>query len=93
MKPQKTPHTSAWRASYGMSFVNILDKIDRVITAPHCITKITSIVYRCKHRRTDLAVIHNNRPYTENHLNEPLCLTLALFKQNGKSMAECNVTD
>ena len=35
LKPQKTPHTSPWRASYGMSFVNILDKIGRVITAPH----------------------------------------------------------
>ena len=35
---QKTPHSSAWRASYGVSFVKILKKIDRVITAPHCIS-------------------------------------------------------
>ena len=35
--PQQTPHTSPWRASYGMPYVNICEKIDRVITAPHCI--------------------------------------------------------
>ena len=34
---QKTHHTSPYRASYGVSFVRIFDKIDRVITAPHCI--------------------------------------------------------
>ena len=34
---QKAPHTSPWRASYGVSFVDIFDKIDRVITASHCI--------------------------------------------------------
>ena len=33
---QKAPHTSPWRASYGVSFVDIFDKIDRVITASHC---------------------------------------------------------
>ena len=36
--PQKTPHTSPLRASYGVSFANICEKIDRVITVPHCIT-------------------------------------------------------
>ena len=35
---QKTHHTSPYRASYGVSFVIILDKIDRVITTPHCIS-------------------------------------------------------
>ena len=34
---QKAPHTSPWRASYGVSFVDIFEKIDRVITAPHYI--------------------------------------------------------
>ena len=33
---QKTPHTSPSRARYGVSFVKILEKIDRVITVPHC---------------------------------------------------------
>ena len=33
---QKTPHTSPLRASSGVSFVRILEEIDRVITAPHC---------------------------------------------------------
>ena len=31
---QKTPHTSASRASYGVSFVSIFKKTDRVIMAP-----------------------------------------------------------
>ena len=29
--------TSPWRVSYGVSFVDSFEKIDRVITAPHCI--------------------------------------------------------
>ena len=32
---QKTPHISPFRASYGMSFMKILENIDCVITAPH----------------------------------------------------------
>ena len=34
--PQKTIHASPWRASYGVSFVRILEKNDRVITVPCC---------------------------------------------------------
>ena len=34
---QKIPHTSPVRASYGVSFMNILEKTDRIITALHCI--------------------------------------------------------
>ena len=33
---QKTPHTSPLRASYGMSFVSILMKNDRVIKGFYC---------------------------------------------------------
>ena len=36
LNPKKTPHTSPWRARYGVSFVNILEKIDRLITTLHC---------------------------------------------------------
>ena len=36
---RKTLHISSWRASYGLSFVRILVKIDHVITAPHCTTE------------------------------------------------------
>ena len=32
---QQTPHTSPSRASYGVSVVRILEKIERIITAPH----------------------------------------------------------
>ena len=32
---QKTPHTSPYRVSYGVPFVNICEKTDHVITAPH----------------------------------------------------------
>ena len=37
LDPQKTPHTSPLRASYGVSFVNICVKNDHVITGLHCI--------------------------------------------------------
>ena len=33
---QKSPHISPSWASYGVSIVRICEKIDRVITAPHC---------------------------------------------------------
>ena len=38
LNSQKTPHTSPLRASYGMSFVSILMKNDRVIKGFYCIT-------------------------------------------------------
>ena len=40
LESQQTPHTSPSRASYGVSFVKILEKTDRVITAPHCICEL-----------------------------------------------------
>ena len=36
LESQQTPHTSPSRASYGVSFVKILEKTDRVIMTPHC---------------------------------------------------------
>ena len=36
LNSQKTPHTSPLRASYGMSFVSILMKNDRVIKGCYC---------------------------------------------------------
>ena len=33
----KDTHISPWRASYGVSFVKISEKTDRVTTAPHSI--------------------------------------------------------
>ena len=37
---RKTLHTSPSQASYGVSIVRMLKKIDCVITAPHCISSI-----------------------------------------------------
>ena len=37
LESQQTPHNSPSRASYGVSFANMFDNIDRVITAPHCL--------------------------------------------------------
>ena len=37
LNSQKTPHTSPLRASYGMSFVSILMKNDRVMKGFYCI--------------------------------------------------------
>ena len=42
LNSQKTPHTSPLRASYGMSFVSILMKNDRVIKGFYCISKSIS---------------------------------------------------
>ena len=44
LNSQKTPHTSPLRASYGMSFVSILMKNDRVIKGFYC-TYLLSIVF------------------------------------------------
>ena len=38
LNSQNTPHTSPLRASYGMSFVSILMKNDRVIKGFYCIS-------------------------------------------------------
>ena len=47
LDPQKTLHTSAYRAS---SFVKIGEKIDNVTTAPHCIwTTVTNCLCPHKH--------------------------------------------
>ena len=36
LKPQKMPRTSPWRVSYGVSVMNTLEKIDRVIMVLYC---------------------------------------------------------
>ena len=45
LNSQKTPHTSPLRASYGMSFVGILMKNDRVIKGFYCIYIDTDPIY------------------------------------------------
>ena len=44
LNSQKTPHTSPLRASYGMSFVSILMKNDRVIKGFYCIIIIMALI-------------------------------------------------
>ena len=41
LESQQTPHTSRSRANYGVSVVRILEKIERVITAPHHYDDVT----------------------------------------------------
>ena len=36
LESQQTPHTLPLRVSYGVSIVEILEKIDSIITASHC---------------------------------------------------------
>ena len=45
LNPQKTPHTSPWRASYGESFVSFCKKIDREISRVHCITHSDTLIH------------------------------------------------
>ena len=47
LNSQKTPHTSPLRASYGMSFVSILMKNDRVIKGFYCISKHKHALMGC----------------------------------------------
>ena len=51
LNSQKTPHTSPLRASYGMSFVSILMKNDRVIKGFYCIY--------CEHNNTTVNCYKN----------------------------------
>ena len=47
---QQAPHTSPSRPSYGVSIVRIREKIDRIITAPHCImNQIRTIIQPNQH--------------------------------------------
>ena len=41
----KTPHTSHERASYRVSIVGILEKINRVIASPHCISHCWILIW------------------------------------------------
>ena len=43
LNSQKTPHTSPLRASYGMSFVSILMKNDRVIKGFYCNSSVLAM--------------------------------------------------
>ena len=45
LNSQKSPHTSPLRASYGMSFVSILMKNDRVIKGFYCILWFKNFAY------------------------------------------------
>ena len=45
LNPQKTTNTAPWRASYGVFVVNILDKIDSVITVPRCMEQLCMISF------------------------------------------------
>ena len=65
LESQQTPHTSPSRASYGVSFVTILEKTDRVITAPHCICICVKIVWK-------LHIMDAEPPSNFNQLNHKM---------------------
>ena len=53
LNSQKTPHTSPLRASYGMSFVSILMKNDRVIKGFYCSGNKADPCISAAHHNTD----------------------------------------
>ena len=57
LNSQKTPNTSPLRASYGMSFVSILMKNDRVIKGFYCIHCIDAGFIYTKFNRPSLEII------------------------------------
>ena len=58
LNSQKTPHTSPLRASYGMSFVSILMKNDRVIKGFYC---ITNTVFKAPSRQNNIHHTSNSK--------------------------------
>ena len=54
LNSQKTPHTSPLRASYGMSFVSILMKNDRVIKGFYCTSIIKCQMYLLIHSKISM---------------------------------------
>ena len=58
LNSQKTPHTSPLRASYGMSFVSILMKNDRVIKGFYCtslsLNELKLLPYLSGYNKSDL---------------------------------------
>ena len=61
LNSQKTPHTSPLRASYGMSFVSILMKNDRVIKGFYCNDDIKNT--RVMQHKLWRAVPENTQPH------------------------------
>ena len=51
LNSQKTPHTSPLRARYGMSFVSILMKNDRVIKGFYSMSELVQVM--ASHRTDD----------------------------------------
>ena len=57
LNSQKTPHTAPLRASYGMSFVSILMKNDRVIKGFYCIAAVSQLVIHLAHCTLSLFIL------------------------------------
>ena len=49
LNPQKTSHSSPWGVSYGLSLVNVLEKIDGVIMALHCTKVSFNLTWGCSY--------------------------------------------
>ena len=65
LNSQKTPHTSPLRASYGMSFVSILMKNNRVIKGFYCST-VLLYIYK-KIFKIALIVVYSSPQLDESH--------------------------
>ena len=72
LNSQKTPHTSPLRASYGMSFVSILMKNDRVIKGFYCMWHANPLTHKAHWplalRKVKLTQI-KQRPYNNHRLD------------------------
>ena len=73
LNSQKTPHTSPLRASYGMSFVSILMKNDRVIKGFYCMYMTWINMIELKSQGNSITTI--------NHFNrlDGLCIAMAFI--------------
>ena len=79
LESQQTPHNSPVRASYGVSFVRILKKIYRVITAQHC------------NHHMFILWPHNERDGVSNHWH-PDHLLNHLVRRGSKQTSKLRIT-
>ena len=70
---QKTPHISPLRVSYGLSFVRIWVKTDRVITAPHYIARFE---FKKNIGRISFAIVYGVFHYTRQAPQMGFCVVV-----------------
>ena len=85
---QQTPHTSPSRASYGVSIMRILKKINRAITAPHYMYRYMDLHLILSHNKhyTNQPLVCGSAHYIS--LVIPSTVNASVPRQNGPILAD-----